>query len=129
MKILPFFGRKRMCDIIAADVRQWQNKLMRQNFSQTYLKSINNQLSAIFNYAVRYYDLPKNPCTQAGSIGKRDAKEMQFWTQEEFEAFIEAVRDKPLSYYAFARYPPQSCVSAYIKTWRTAEVSSRQTWT
>ena len=26
---------------------------------------------------------------------------MQFWTQEEFEAFIEAVRDKPLSYYAF----------------------------
>lgn len=101
MKILPFFGRKRMCDITAADVRQWQNKLMRQNFSQTYLKSINNQLSAIFNYAVRYYDLPKNPCTQAGSIGKRDAKEMQFWTQEEFEIFIEAVRDKPLSYYAF----------------------------
>ena len=26
---------------------------------------------------------------------------MQFWTQEEFEIFIEAVRDKPLSYYAF----------------------------
>lgn len=26
---------------------------------------------------------------------------MEFWTQEEFETFIEAVRDKPVSYYAF----------------------------
>ena len=101
MRILPYFGKRKMCDITAADIRQWQNNLMKQNYSPTYLKSIHNQLSAIFNYAVRYYDLPRNPCAQAGSIGKKDAKEMQFWTQEEFDSFLEAVKDKPLSYYAF----------------------------
>lgn len=101
LKILPYFGEKKMADITAADIRHWQNSLMKQGYAQTYLKTIHNQLSAVFNYAVRYYDLPKNPCTQAGSIGKGKAEEMKFWTQEEFETFIECVKDKPVSYYAF----------------------------
>ncbi len=101
LKILPYFGAKKIADITAADIRRWQNSIMKQGYSQTYLKTINNQLSAIFNYAVRYYDLSKNPCAQAGSMGKGRAEEMKFWTQEEFEIFIEYVRDKPLSYYAF----------------------------
>jgi hypothetical protein len=70
-----------MCDITAADIRVWQNELIRQGYSPTYLKSIHCQLSAVFNYAVKYYDLPRNPCTQAGSMGKSSAQEMQFWTQ------------------------------------------------
>lgn len=37
--------------------------------------SVNNQLAAIFNYATKYYDLPKNPCNQAGTIGKGKAEE------------------------------------------------------
>ena len=101
LKILPYFGSKKMVDITPEDVRRWQNSLMKQKFSQTYLKTINNQLNAIFNYAVKYYDLPKNPCMVAGSIGKGKAEEMLFWTQEEFETFLEFVKDKPLSYYAF----------------------------
>lgn len=101
LKILPYFGQKKMSDITAADIRCWQNSIMKERYSQTYLKTINNQLSAIFNYAVRYYDLTKNPCTQAGSMGKGKAEEMKFWTQEEFEIFIEFVKDKPISYYAF----------------------------
>lgn len=101
LKVLPYFGEKQIADITAADIRHWQNSLMKEGYSQTYLKTINNQLSAIFNYAVRYYDLPKNPCTQAGSMGRGKAEEMKFWTQEEFETFIEFVRDKPVSYYAF----------------------------
>lgn len=101
LKVLPYFGKKKLADITVADIRRWQNSLMKQGYSQTYLKTIHNQLSAIFNYAVKYYDLPKNPCIQAGSIGKGQAEEMQFWTQEEFEIFIEYVKDKPVSYYAF----------------------------
>ncbi len=40
-----------------------QNELLayrddkRNPYSQTYLKTVHNQLSAIFNHAVRYYDL------------------------------------------------------------------------
>lgn len=101
LKVLPYFGDKKLTQISTADIRRWQNSLMKEGYSPTYLKTINNQLSALFNYAVRYYDLSSNPCQKAGSMGKGKAEEMQFWTQEEFEAFIEVLKDKPVSYYAF----------------------------
>ena len=101
LKILPYFGNKRVNDITAADIRQWQNELIKMGYSPTYLKTINNQLSAIFNYAVRYYDLKSNPCEKAGSMGKSKAEEMDFWTGEEFRKFIDSVMNKRLSYMAF----------------------------
>jgi len=101
LKILPYFGNKRVNDITAADIRQWQNELIKMGYSPTYLKKINNQLSAIFNYAIRYYDLKSNPCAKAGSMGKSKAEEMDFWTGEEFRKFIDIVMNKRLSYMAF----------------------------
>ena len=101
LKILPYFGNKRVNDITAADIRQWQNELIKMGYSPTYLKTINIQLSAIFNYAVRYYDLKSNPCAKAGSMGKSKAEEMDFWTGEEFRKFIDSVMNKRLSYMAF----------------------------
>ena len=101
LKILPYFGNKRVNDITAADIRQWQNELIKMGYSPTYLKTINNQLSAIFNYAVRYYDLKSNPCAKAESMGKSKAEEMDFWTGEEFRRFIDSVMNKRLSYMAF----------------------------
>lgn len=101
LKILPYFGNKRVNDITAADIRQWQNELIKIGYSPTYLKTINNQLSAIFNYAVRYYDLKSNPCAKAGSMGKSKAEEMDFWTGEEFRRFIDSVMNKRLSYMVF----------------------------
>lgn len=101
LKILPYFGNERVNDITAADIRQWQNELIKMGYSPTYLKTINNQLSAIFNYAVRYYDLKSNPCAKAGSMGKSKAEEMDFWTGEEFRRFIDSVMNKRLSYMAF----------------------------
>ena len=60
--------------------KQWQNSLTSYRdesgkpYSQTYLKCINNQLTAIFNYAVKYYGLKENPCHKAGSMGKKHAE-------------------------------------------------------
>lgn len=34
-------------------------------------------------------------------MGKKGATEMQFWTQDEYELFAEAMMDKPVSFYAF----------------------------
>ena len=34
-------------------------------------------------------------------MGKAKAKEMQFWTKEEYLKFSRAIMDKPISYYAF----------------------------
>lgn len=92
-KLLPYFGSMYISNIQPTDIRNWQNELMKQNYSRTYLKNVNNQLTAILNYAVRYYGLPKNPCHQAGSIGKNKADEMNFWTKEEFEQFLSVITD------------------------------------
>lgn len=101
LKILPYFGQKRVNDITDADIRRWQNELIKKGYSPTYLKTINNQLSAIFNYAVKYYDLKGNPCTKAGSIGKSRAEEMSFWTIDEFRQFVDCIMDKRQSYMSF----------------------------
>ncbi len=101
LKILPYFGNKSMNDIKPADIRKWQNALIQQGYAPTYLKTIHNQLNAIFNYAVKYYDLKTNPCAKAGSMGKANADEMSFWTKQEFMQFIDAVMNKRQSYMAF----------------------------
>ena len=105
--IRPYFENKSLSEINSTDVLQWQNELLSQRdddgkgYSQTYLRTIQNQLNAIFNHAVKYYDLAKNPCIANKKMGKAKAKEMQFWTKEEYLKFSRAIMDKPISYYAF----------------------------
>ena len=45
-----------------------------KGYSQTYLKSLHNQLSAIFNHAVKYYELKNNPAVKAGNMGKKESE-------------------------------------------------------
>ena len=101
MKILPYFGEKRVSEITPADVRQWQNILMQEGYAETYLRTIHNQLAAVFNYGVKYYDLKSNPCTKAGCMGKANAEKMDFWTKQEFMGFIKATDYEPQSYMIF----------------------------
>lgn len=106
-KLLPFFGEKKMKDIKATDVIRWQNEMLayrdhnQKPFKPTYLRTVQSELSAIFNHAVRYYELQSNPVIKAGPLGKSKADEMNFWTKEEFLLFADAVRDKEMSYMAF----------------------------
>lgn len=101
-KILPYFSDKKINAIKPADIIQWQNILIKSGLSSTYLKTIHNQLSAIFNHAVNLYELKANPAKKAGKIGsKTPDSEMQFWTKNEYLLFREAIADKAISYYAF----------------------------
>ena len=106
-KLLPYFGRLKMCNITAQQIITWQNEMLNHKdengkpYSPVYLKTVHNQLSAIFNHAVRYYNLRENPCKKAGSMGKKKNREMMFWTKEQYLKFAEVMMDKPLSFYAF----------------------------
>lgn len=106
-KILPNFGKRKISEIQTKDVIAWQNELMLHKdrngnpYSECYLKTIHNQLSAIFNHAVKYYELRKNPAAKAGNMGSEHRKEMLFWTKEEYLKFADVMMDKPVSYYAF----------------------------
>ncbi|MDR1564004.1 MAG: site-specific integrase [Oscillospiraceae bacterium] len=106
-KLLPAFSARRISEITPKDVIQWQNEMIAYRdekgkaYSATYLKTLHNQLSCIFNHAVRFYELKSNPAAKAGNMGKEKSKEMLFWTKEEYQQFADAMMDKPLSYYAF----------------------------
>jgi integrase len=106
-KLIPFFGKRKMCDIQPKDVIAWQNEMLEGStktgkpYSPVYLKTLHNQLSAVFNYAVKFYGLPSNPAAKAGNMGKAKNREMLFWTQEEYRKFAESMMDKPVSFYAF----------------------------
>ena len=106
-KILPYFGKRKISDIQPRDVIAWQNEMIMgcdksgKKYSPVYLKTLHNQLSAIFNHAVKFYGLKENPAAKVGNMGKARSREMLFWTQEEYQKLAFAVMDKPVSYYAF----------------------------
>ncbi len=106
-KILPYFGNKPLNQISSTDVLKWQNTLLTHvdkdghPYSKTYLKTLHNQLSAMFNHAVRFYHLPTNPACQAGNIGNESDIQMKFWTLDEYQRFSEAAMDEPQYYYYF----------------------------
>ena len=81
----------------------WSTKehIIEKKLLPYFLKTIQNQLSAIFNHAVRFYNLKENPCKKAGSMGKKQNREMLFWTKAEYLRFAEAMMDKNVSFYAF----------------------------
>ena len=94
-RLLPFFRDLSLADITPAHIRKWQASLLADGVAPTYAKTINNQLSAIFNYAVKYYGLQNNPARIAGSVGKKNADEMKFWTVEQFSAVVQNVPKLP----------------------------------
>ena len=50
---------------------------------------------------MKFYGLKDNPAAKVGNMGKAKAREMLFWTQEEYKKFSEEMMDKPVSCYAF----------------------------
>ena len=70
-------------------------------YSATYIRQLNSQLSAIFNYAEKHYGIKPNPTKKVKKTGSAKSTEMQIWTKDEYHAFLEAVMDKNASFYAF----------------------------
>lgn len=106
-QLIPYFKSTPMCQITAVHVVQWQNELLSyrdkegKGYSSSYLKTVHNQLSAILNHAVRFYNLQCNTAQKAGNIGSEREISMKFWTREEYQKFAEEKMRHPQAYYAF----------------------------
>lgn len=116
-KLLPYFAKRKMNSIQPKDIIAWQNEMIKcrdksgEAYSPVYLKTLHNQLSAIFNHAVKFYGLKDNPAAKVGNMGKAKAREMLFWTQEEYKKFSEEMMDKP-GYSIQAVLPAESGLQA-----------------
>lgn len=106
-KILPYLGEKKLAEITPLDILSWQNAIQDErtsnglHYRDSYLRSIGNQLSAMLNHAVRYYNLPSNPMSKVDRMGSKKTEEMKFWTKEEYKAFSREMMDKDASFLLF----------------------------
>jgi len=96
--ILPYFGNKSLNEISAADIINWQNIIREKQYAPTYMRMLQNQMTALFTHAQRIYNLTNNPCKKVKKMGKADADKLEFWTYEEYEKFINTI-DKDSNHY------------------------------
>lgn len=86
--ILPYFKNRRMNEITPAHILHWQHAIREKGYAQTYLRMMQNQITALFTHASNIYNLPDNPCRKVKKMGKPVADKLDFWTREEYDQFI-----------------------------------------
>ena len=96
--IVPYFGDCKMNEITASDIIQWQNEMLQMNFSDSYLRMLQNQMTALFTHVSKIYNLKNNPCKKVKKMGRSDSRSLTFWTLEEYEKFFASI-DKDSRYY------------------------------
>ena len=75
-KILPFFGKLKISEISTKEIITWQNEMLayrdekKKPYSQTYLKTLHNQLSAIFQPRCALLRAALQSSRKGGKYGK-----------------------------------------------------------
>lgn len=92
--IRPVFGSFQLKDITPLMVRKWENDILRKGYKPTYQRQITSILSAIFNYAVKFYGAKENPLKIVGHLGKNNADSFDFWTLDEYKKFLSVCQEK-----------------------------------
>ena len=94
-KLIPFFENMLIGNITPIVIRKWQNEELKNNYKKSYFATIQKELSAVMNYAVKFYNLPFNPVARAGQVSDspllREKEEINVWSLKEFRNFIRHV--------------------------------------
>lgn len=100
--VIPYLGNKPMNEIRPSDIIAWQNQIKeKKEFSQSYLRMIQNQVTAIFSHAQKIYGLENNPCKSVKKMGRSDDRSLDFWTEDEYEKFIKSYDPESMHYVMF----------------------------
>jgi integrase len=90
-----------MNEVNPSDIIAWQNEIRNKNYSESYQRMLQNQMTALFIHAQRIYNLANNPCRKVKKIGKSDVRRLDFWTYEEYQEFIETFEKGTRSHLMF----------------------------
>lgn len=91
-KILPYFKGKRVREIKAIDILDWQKKTF-PDLSYNYQSKLMTTLGSIYRYGEKYHDVINIMSKVDRPRNMKPKKEMQFWTPEEFSKFYAAAED------------------------------------
>lgn len=88
-QILPHFKNKKVKDISAKDILDWQDSLSRLSYK--YKCVLRQQLSTLLNFADVYYNIPSQLKKVKPFKKPIEKTEMQVWTPQEFSIFLDCV--------------------------------------
>ncbi len=101
--VLPLLGDKKITALSKEELYRWQdavwsmkNPRTGEPYSYSYLKKIRALLSSFLEWCRSRYGYPNNLSDVVLPKRRAPKTEMQFWTKEEFDRFIEAVDDPRL---------------------------------
>ena len=92
--ILPEFEKTKVTDITSPVIIDWQRRLNEKDYSQKFKIEIRSSFIHFFKF-LQIYKF-ENPFAgiRGFSKSKEIKKEIQFWTESEFEQFIKVVQDE-----------------------------------
>lgn len=99
--VLPYFEDKKMNEITPSDLIAWQNEIRKKKYSDSYMRMLQNQVTALFTHAGKIYNLGNNPSQKVKKIGKSDVRRLTFWTFDEYQTFIETFEKGTKGYLMF----------------------------
>lgn len=100
--VIPYLGNKKMNEITASDILAWQKAVKdSKDYSDAYLRMLQNQVTALFIHAQRIYYLKDNPCKRVKKMGRSDNRSLNFWTLEEYRKFINTFDKGSMHYLMF----------------------------
>lgn len=88
--IAPFFGNVNIINIKSRDIQKWKNQINKNDFKTQYKNTLFKNLNKLFNYAVKMYDLPSNPCAKVErfkEVKNVENDTIKYFTYEEFKMF------------------------------------------
>lgn len=93
--ILPYFSKYPINKINASVYTRWQIEIESKGYKHKYNTSLHSSMVTILNYAIKFYDLKENIASKIGNFSKKNelSKNVDFWTLEEFNKFIDVVDD------------------------------------
>lgn len=100
--VIPYLGTRNMNEIKPSDIIDWQNTIRNNNdFSNAYLRMLQNQMTAIFSHAQKIYGLENNPCKRVKKMGNFNERSLNFWTEDEYRKFIATYEVGSMHYVMF----------------------------
>ena len=95
LHILPFFKGMKLNRINTRTIEKWKRSILEKDLALPSMQKIYANLSVIWKYAMKYYDIPTNYVQIAGNFRNPNEEEREYivWTVDEFEK-VDAIMKK-----------------------------------
>lgn len=103
--IQSVFGSKKFRDITAKQIHYFQNSLLEQGYTYSYVNLICSDIGKTYNYIYKIYGNVYNPVRQAGKVKNPNElkKEMIVYDYDTFKRFVSVIDD--LMYKTYVHTP------------------------